>query len=88
MTPSNIKKAVALLKALEAVPEVRQALKSSPKRPIDGIMLELSAAEMEGGEGQGSTAYLYLPPDMGPEILDLVESLLGYRLKAIGVNLP
>lgn len=85
MTPAKIKEAAPLLVALEELPKVRRNLRDK-SMDYDGFMLELSAAEMHCGEGQGSAHYFYLPPDLGDEVLTATEKIIRAKLKALGVK--
>lgn len=48
--------------------------------------IEVSVAEMQDGEGQGSHAYLYLDIETGRKLLPLVRKLIKDELKALGVE--
>lgn len=86
MTPANIKKAAPLIEALEELPKVQKRLNDKPSKYHDSIALELSAADMSDGEGQGSEAYIYLPVEIGQEVLAFAETILRAKLEALGVK--
>jgi hypothetical protein len=66
VTEKEAKLAVNLCKAVAELPATRKALSDThPKGRsdyVDAVYLELSAAEMSGGEGQGAEHYFYVPP--------------------------
>lgn len=85
MKRANLRLAANLNDALRELPKVRRALTGKSKL-YDGFALELSAAEMSGGESQGANHYFYLPPAIGQKALDEVEKVIRAELEALGVK--
>lgn len=86
MTADEARRAAQLCEAIADFPVVRKRLTAKTGKYCDDINLELSAADMLNGEGQGSSAYLYLPPDIGQKVLDAAEAIVREELRRLGVN--
>lgn len=88
MRAKDAKLAARLVDAMGEILLVRKRLLAKPNSPgIDDIGIEISAADMAEGIGQGSQAYFYLPKEFGGPLLDLAEKLIRDRLRALGVTL-
>lgn len=74
-----------LCEAIDDIPRVRRRLSDKPGEFHDAIHLELAAADMVDGVGQGSSAYVYLPPKVGRAILDEAEKIIRKELRRLGV---
>lgn len=81
----NAKLGAGLVAALRELPKTRRALSDKP-RLYDGVHLELSAAEMQDGESQGSNSYFNVPPKIGTAILNAAEKIIRAELKRIGIE--
>lgn len=86
MTADEAKRAAKLCEAIADFPSVRRRLAGRPAQYCDDINLELVAADMADGVGQGSSAYLYLPVDVGQKILNAAEAIVREELKQLGVE--
>lgn len=86
MKAKDAARVARLVECLEELPKVRKRLRAKPTKFFDAFALELSAAEMSDGEGQGSEAYLYLPADLAPRILDAADRVIRDELKRLGVE--
>ncbi len=90
MKARDAKLAGKLCDALAELPGARRSL--SETRPkgrsdyVDSVYLELSAAEMSDGVGQGSQNYFYVPPKIGRAILDAAEKIIRTELKRLKVD--
>lgn len=87
MKIDNIEAAAILTRALKELPKVRKRLRAKPDKYHDSIGLELCAADMVDGVGQGSNAYFNVPPALGARILDAAEHVICKELKKIGVKI-
>lgn len=82
MKRKNLRLAADLHEALTELPKVSRALNGKSKR-YDGFALELSAAEMSEGLGQGSAHYFYLSPEIGQKVLREAEKIIRAELDAL-----
>jgi hypothetical protein len=87
-TEGDARLAVQLCEAVIELPKVRRALSDKPGKYHDAIHLELSAAEISGGEGQGSGHYFYVSPEIGRAILDAAERIIRDEMNRLGVEAP
>lgn len=88
MKEAEIRLAAQLLDAFAELPKVRRALTDKPDKFHDAVHLELSAAQMSGGLGQGSDHYFYVPPALGRAIVDAAEKIIRAEMKRLKVDLP
>ncbi len=92
MTPEEAKTLSELFAALAELPKAKRSL--TPKHPkgrsayVDSVYLELAAAEMSDGVGQGSNAYLYVPPSVGRKILTAAEKIIRDEIVLLGGTIP
>lgn len=73
-TSAALRETAGLIEALAELPRVRKRLTAKPSKFHDGIVLEISAADINGGETQGSEAFFHVPASLGKPILDAVEA--------------
>jgi hypothetical protein len=86
MKEQDVRDAAQLFEAIADLPKVRRALTGKPGKFYDAIMLELSAAQMNDGVGQGSNHYFYLSPKLGGAILDAAERVILAEMKRLGLK--
>lgn len=86
MTEADARYAAELFTAIAALPKVRRALTNKPSRYHDAVYLEMQAAEMSDGTGQGCNHYFDLPPALGRAILDAAEQLICAEMKRLKLN--
>lgn len=78
-----------LVEALKEIPKMRKQIsgKAEKEKYTDYWSLEMSAAEMKDGEGQGSSAYFYLEGEFALKVLDAAETMIRKDLEELGVEL-
>lgn len=87
MKAKNAKAVAQLVAALGEMPAVRRRLGGKPDKYCDAVCLELSAADMTDGVGQGSSAYLYVPAEVGRQIVDQAEIIIRKAIADLGVEI-
>jgi hypothetical protein len=88
LTKQDALYAVQLCEAIAELPKVRRSLSDKPGKFHDAVHLELSAAQMSDGEGQGSDHYFYVPPLLGKAIIDAAEKIIRDEMRRINVAMP
>lgn len=87
MKAANAKQASELVNAHGALPAVAHALSEKPGKYHECVHLELSAAEIQGGEGQGASFYCTVPAATGRKIVAAARQIVKADLKRLGVSL-
>jgi hypothetical protein len=83
VTERNARIASDLYRAVAELPHVRRALTDKHGRYHEGIHLEMSAAEMAGGRGQGSNHHFTVPPSVARKILDAAGRIMRAEIDRI-----
>lgn len=78
---------VELWTVVRELPKTRRRLNAKAAKG-ETIYIEIAAADMFDGEGQGSESYFYLPPQLGHLVLDFVKGLVAKELERLGAAVP
>lgn len=86
LTGTVIREAHELIDALRDLQVVRKRLAAKPKPPYERIALEMSAADIQDGEGQGTEAWVILPSIAAAAAVDAAERVIKGRLNELKVR--